>query len=269
MNSRIVCRSAWSASARRCCRRRGTRPASRAARARIAVLLLGREAALVLAHQQRVDAQVVAQQREVAGDVGQRRQQRGQVGIERVPDDVVVGGDRFDSDRKAHRTSSSPVPALTVPVPPWRPQPGRAPRPLAHCRRARPDHDRHRAPRPEGVAARPPRRWPPACHRDRAGRRHRPRLAERRPRRAAPATSSAAPRPRTWPQYLDTFQHTARGAADRGQPRPGRGASAWSDLADRRRGVRRGPLRPRAAPGRRAWRLEAVVDAVTGRCSAR
>ena len=64
-----------SASARRRCRRRGTR--SSVCRRQLADgrLLLGRQAALVLAHQQRVDAQVGAQQREVAGDVGQRRQQ--------------------------------------------------------------------------------------------------------------------------------------------------------------------------------------------------
>ena len=67
------------------------------ASARIAVLLLGRQAALVLAHQQRVDAQLGAQQRQVAGDVGERRQQRRQVGdLERGAQLVVGGGDRLD-----------------------------------------------------------------------------------------------------------------------------------------------------------------------------
>ncbi len=61
------------------------------ARARIACLLLGRQAALVLAHQQRVDAQLGAQQRQVAGDVGEGRQQRREVGdLERVAQ-LVVG----------------------------------------------------------------------------------------------------------------------------------------------------------------------------------
>ena len=69
-------------------------------------LLLGRQAALVLAHQQRVDAQVGAQQRQVARDVGQRRQQRRQVGdLERGTQLVVGGGDRLDRSGQCHGVS--------------------------------------------------------------------------------------------------------------------------------------------------------------------
>ena len=67
------------------------------------VLLLGREAALVLTHQQRVDAQLVAQHRQVTGDVRERRQQGRQVSdIARGTQLVVGGGDRLDGTGEGH-----------------------------------------------------------------------------------------------------------------------------------------------------------------------
>ena len=71
------------------------------------LLLLGRQAALVIAHQQRVDAQVGAQQRVVARDVGERRQQGREVGhLERGAQLVVGGGDRLDGAGQGHDACS-------------------------------------------------------------------------------------------------------------------------------------------------------------------
>ena len=62
-----------------------------------AVLLLGRQPTLVLAHQQRVDAQLRTQQRQVAGDVGEGRQQRREIGDGECVTQLVVGSrDRLD-----------------------------------------------------------------------------------------------------------------------------------------------------------------------------
>ena len=68
--------------------------------------LLLAEAALILDHPRRIDAQVLPQQRQVAGDVGEGGQQGGYVRVlERGPDGVVVDVDRLDGSGECHGRS--------------------------------------------------------------------------------------------------------------------------------------------------------------------
>ena len=115
--------------------------------------------------------------------------------------------------------------------------------------------------RPEGAAPRPPRRRAPARDGRRARRRHRLRRpADHRRRRAAPPGSSARRRADDLVRYLEGFDHTV---AVMQTPRRARaGGRRVRGGPGRRRGrLRRGALRPRAAPDG-GLRLDEVVEAV-------
>ena len=62
-------------------------------------------------------------------------------------------------------------------------------------------------------------------------------------------------------RYLETFDHTVGRDADRGRPAPGR-QRVRAGPRRRRRGLRRDPLRPRAAPARGPDASSEVVEAV-------
>ncbi len=86
---------------------------------------------------------------------------------------------------------------------------------------------------PEGVAARPPRRWAAAGDDHRVGRRDRPRAARERRGRAG-AWFVAAANSGSLERYLETFAHTVGGHADaRGAASGGRRvrASTWPPTA--------------------------------------
>ena len=103
----------------------------------------------------------------------------------------------------------------------------------------------------QGAAARPPRRRAAPGDDRRAGRRGRaPAAGDRRAESLARWFAEAADSG-SLERYLETFDHTVGGDADRAGADPG-GARVRRGPGGRRRGVRRDPLRPRAARRARA-----------------